>query len=127
MSFYPVKSKKLIIKKRHFHYFVFDDGQHLYIKKRIDKDIWQDLHEFALQESDNEMMMNEDFNIETSPIIATQQLTHQKIFGYFYLILMQPTDATIKKYSLQKVNYQHIKNFAWPKLIVDFLSKQGYI
>src|SRR5690606_265290 len=41
----PVKSKKLTIKTRHFHYILFLHDGHLWIRKRTEKDIWQNLHE----------------------------------------------------------------------------------
>jgi A/G-specific adenine glycosylase len=128
VDLYPVKSKKTPVKIRHFHYLVFDDGAHLYIKKRIEKDVWQDLHEFVLQESsDKQLPKIENMNIVESPAIHTQLLTHQRIYGYFYTIYNAASTKMIKEYGLQKIDYQSLPNFAWPKMIHSFLLQNGYL
>jgi A/G-specific adenine glycosylase len=127
-ALYPVKSKKIVIKNRYFHYLVFDNGTHLYFSKRKNKDIWQDLHEFALIESNNEQIeLGGNILITDSPIQLFQQLTHQKIHGYFYTLQKTPDKKTIKKFELTKLAYQNIKNFAWPNMIVRFLNNQGFL
>jgi A/G-specific adenine glycosylase len=120
---YPVKSKKLLSKTRHFHYLVYDDGANLYLHKRNAKDVWQDLHEFELLESDNETLPNNP-NIKhlAAPIILQQQLTHQKIIGYFYITPNKPANT-----SLLKVNYKQLHKYAVPKLIADFLKQTQYL
>ncbi len=47
----PVKSKKMAIKHRFFHYFYFGENQKIWIQKRTEKDIWQDLWQLPLHET----------------------------------------------------------------------------
>jgi A/G-specific adenine glycosylase len=123
---FPIKSKKLIIKKRHFHYLVFDDGKHLYIRKRIGNDIWKDLHEFALIETDDEKI-GISFDRNPSASVFQQQLTHQKITAYFYVMLQKVLRKTITEYGLEKVAYENLENYAMPKVILDFLHQNKYL
>ena len=123
---FPIKSKKLIIKKRHFHYLVFDDGKHLYIRKRIGNDIWKDLHEFALIETDDENI-GISFDRNPSASVFQQQLTHQKITAYFYVMLQKVLRKTITEYGLEKVAYENLENYAMPKVILDFLHQNKYL
>jgi A/G-specific adenine glycosylase len=46
----PVKSKKTAKKERFFLYFVFKQGGQTFLRKRIQKDIWQNLYEFPCVE-----------------------------------------------------------------------------
>jgi A/G-specific adenine glycosylase len=48
----PVKDKKIKIKNRYLNYFVFNYKNNVYIQKRTEKDIWQNLYEFYLIETD---------------------------------------------------------------------------
>jgi A/G-specific adenine glycosylase len=51
----PVKSKKAKAKSRFFNYFVFTDiNQNRSIQKRTQKDIWHNLYEFPLLETEKE-------------------------------------------------------------------------
>lgn len=46
----PVKTKKLVIKQRFFYYIILIYDKQVFIRKRTEKDIWQNLHEFILVE-----------------------------------------------------------------------------
>ncbi|HEY0272663.1 MAG TPA: A/G-specific adenine glycosylase, partial [Chitinophaga sp.] len=46
----PVKTKKLVIRQRFFYYMILIYNKQVYIRKRVEKDIWQNLHEFILVE-----------------------------------------------------------------------------
>jgi A/G-specific adenine glycosylase len=55
----PVKDKKIKIKNRYLHYFIFNYKNYVYIQKRTEKDIWQNLYEFYLlkQTSQSQQML----------------------------------------------------------------------
>jgi A/G-specific adenine glycosylase len=129
VALYPVKSKKLKIKNRFFHYLVFDDGRHLYITKRVQKDIWQDLFQFALIESTSpQLPLPTDWNyLMQMPYTSHQLLTHQKIECNFYHIDTKPSKQIIKQFDLQKIEYNNLASFAWPKSINDYLIKKLYL
>jgi A/G-specific adenine glycosylase len=120
---YPIKTKKISSKTRHFHYLVFDDGKNLYLHKREHKDVWQDLYEFDLQESTSQHLpFNPEKDKLQPPIILSQQLTHQKIIGYFYIV-----PAFTNQPKLIKVKYNKLHQYPMPKLILDFLRSHQYI
>ncbi len=52
----PYKIKKTKIKKRHFNYLVISDKKNRYlIEQRTQKGIWNNLYQFPLLESDQEI------------------------------------------------------------------------
>jgi A/G-specific adenine glycosylase len=96
----PFKSKRLIKKSRFFHYILFRYKNTIFCRKRIEKDIWQNLFEFYLVEAEKMLTVKELFeteaiveilkgikyNLKEVSIIYKQQLTHQVISGSFYII-----------------------------------------
>ena len=59
----PVKEKKIRIKTRWFYYLVLEHKNKLYIRQRQGKDIWQQLFEFPLLESDLELDENRIYEL----------------------------------------------------------------
>ena len=134
----PVKEKKLIKKKRFFCYFIFNYQNKILIHKRVDKDIWQNLFEFFLYETETIIQ----WDIETIQSVMQeigiklyevkqiskeyqQQLTHQNIKTQFIEIKLKKMPTTLKKY--QWVDTENLKQFAFPKLINNFLKEQKLI
>jgi A/G-specific adenine glycosylase len=93
----PVKEKSIKKKTRWLSYFVFTANKKTFVRKRKEKDIWQNLFEFYLVETDNNpswtndsvktFMENQfdvkDFALKKIYAAESQQLTHQHIKGYF--------------------------------------------
>lgn len=91
----PVKSKKLQKKNRWFYYILAEWRGGFYIRKRIKKDIWQNLYEFILIENDgivsekdllkHEILKKDLSGFELLEVSKEykQQLTHQTIHGRF--------------------------------------------
>ena len=48
---FPVKSKKVNVRKRFFHYFNIKYKEYIYLNKRVDNDIWKNMYEFPLIET----------------------------------------------------------------------------
>ncbi len=70
----PVKEKDTKKRTRWFYYFIIEMGDCVYIRKREQKDIWQNLHEFVLLEKDepdhdpardflNKLLKNKSYSI----------------------------------------------------------------
>jgi A/G-specific adenine glycosylase len=129
----PVKHKKIKIKKRWFYYLVAGYRNKLYIRKRTAKDIWRELNEFILIEKDKAcntdlilkeaklcgLLSGNKYAIQSVSPVIQQQLSHQKIYGQFIKIkLTQPLSIP----GLRTVNKQTIRNFAFPRLINDYLE-----
>ncbi len=131
----PVKSKKLQIKKRYFNHFLVEYKDSIYIRKRTEKDIWQNLHEFILIETPeaatlDELRENETFRqlfgntpftvINVSPP-QKQQLTHQTIYSHFFTLeIKQPLPAG----GLLLVPRKTLDKYAFPKTMTAFLQSK---
>ncbi|HJS53462.1 MAG TPA: A/G-specific adenine glycosylase, partial [Chitinophagaceae bacterium] len=91
----PLKEKKINIINRWFNYLVFESGTKIYIRKRDTNDIWKNLYEFVLIETNGDTPVAELLTkaekskiiqkgsykvLSFSPVYA-QQLSHQKIMG----------------------------------------------
>ena len=134
----PIKEKKIKSKNRYFNYFVIrspDAPEAVFIEKRIGKDIWQDLYQFPMIETEGitewadlkELPLFQDL-FEDVPLelpqpstIYQQQLSHQRIFGRFWEILainFRPKDHFIL------TEKKMLKNMAFPKLIVLYFENK---
>ena len=131
VSLLPVKDKKIKIKNRYLHYFVLNYKNDVYIQKRTEKDIWQNLYEFYLIEtaqssSDTELLKNKTLksiveNFEVTSIVAAKKhiLSHQILFATFYELTIK---APIKSKSLIKIKRANLNNFGLPQLINKYLN-----
>src|SRR5688572_23632779 len=89
----PVKEKKIRIKTRWFYYLVPEHKTHVYIRQRQGKDIWQQLFEFPLLESHQEIdekrirelakkngiLGKSNYKVNAVSPFFKQQLSHQTI------------------------------------------------
>jgi A/G-specific adenine glycosylase len=129
----PLKSKKIIVKKRYFNYLVLQTEQGILIEKRLEKDIWKELYQFPLVETEDfestinwNNQLNFGFNFElekaTMSKVFFQKLTHQEIYGRFYIFnLNNKIDHKELKYVY--LNIVTKNKFALPKIITTFLEK----
>jgi len=130
----PVKEKKISIKKRWFYYLVIEHDNKTAIRQRISKDIWQQLYEFPVietnkeQESKTILMQAEKLNwlqkknyeiMAVSPLFK-QQLSHQLIAGQFIKVKMK--ERLDMKEDVSWVTIKELKKFAFPKFINQYLK-----
>ncbi|HKH62658.1 MAG TPA: A/G-specific adenine glycosylase [Flavitalea sp.] len=131
----PVKEKSFEKKKRWLYYFLIEINDKVYIRKRIEKDIWQNLHEFVLFESPGpiggpfqkhsflkRLFPNPTYEINRISKLYKQQLTHQHIHGQF-IIMKATNELVIHDYIL--VEKKKIKEYAFPKFINQFLNESA--
>ena len=133
----PVRSKKQSVKTRYFNYLLLRWHDTVWIHKRTDNDIWENLHEPYLIESDapltiNELLKLDEFkklNIEYKNIeymgFSTQRLTHQIINARFFTINV-PKKININVENGIWLNINELKNTAFPKTLVSFLKNNLY-
>lgn len=131
----PVKTKKLVIKKRYFYYLVLQHKDNVYIRKRTENDIWQNLHEFILIETSGPedpatlqssaafkaIMGDIRYNMDAASATFKQQLTHQTIHSQF-LLLSVSKKPEIQGYTAVPRN--QLDSYAFPKTITDFLKNR---
>jgi A/G-specific adenine glycosylase len=131
----PVKSKKILKKNRFFNYFIFKNQEKTFIRKRIEKDIWQDLYEFPMIESEQlwsieNVLENNDFykNIEKKHIKTSKPfkhvLTHQNLYAQFFEIEIND-DFIVQNKDWIVVFEKDLKFFAFPRLIDLFISEKS--
>lgn len=132
----PVRSKKVQVRKRYFHYIILRAKDKIWIQKRNDKDIWQNLHQFLLVEHTEplrteELMQhdvlkkvaNEKSNVYEGKL--TQRLTHQLIETHFYTVDLKQ-EANMPLNDGKWVPITTLKKYAFPKTVISFLEKKLY-
>ena len=128
----PVKSKKLKKKDRYFNFFIIESkGQYL-LQKRMAKDIWQGLYQFALSEVDKKSFQKDlampPLNLSSQPKITygskvyKQTLTHQYIYAKFHQVTVSKIEKP-EEYIL--VNKEVLGGYAFPKIIDLYLSDKS--
>ena len=129
----PVKEKKLIKRHRWFYYFMIETADAVYIRKRTEKDIWQNLHEFVLHETKDptpiphqiylkQFFGDQPFVVTSQSRVYIQQLTHQTIHGQF--IHVTAPENVILPASYMKVTKKQVAEFAFPRMISIFLENK---
>jgi len=127
----PVKISKVKIKERFFAYAVFEHEGKIALKKRVEKDIWQNLYDFHLVELDSleklngfidEAWASPEITIGKTSMVYKHQLTHQKIFIRFFHIHLKKSEllASFSK-NLQLFDTNEVHELPKPILIVNYL------
>ncbi|WP_395061193.1 A/G-specific adenine glycosylase [Flavobacterium sp.] len=127
----PVKLKKTKVTNRYFNYLVFlDKENNTIINKRTEKGIWQNLYEFPVIETNEEVGFEtiteavktsfSDLKIESVSPYNNQQiihkLSHQKLHINFYKIMV--SDKIVDGIELDL-----LKNYPFPIVIYNFIEK----
>ncbi len=129
----PVKEKKIIKKSRWFNYLIISQGEKMAVRKRTGKDIWENLYEFPMIETNKGITLKKLEQEEKfiqwigarlytlKPIKKTyrQQLTHQTIHGQFLQIIVQ---GNIELPGYEMTSLKKISKLPFPKLITEFLA-----
>lgn len=127
----PVKATKTKVRERFFNYFYIEFKDKIFIQKRTGKDIWQNLFELPLVESDrlfetNEIAQNELFvnlkNIKISSSTPTFKhiLSHQRIFARFFTVRISAKNDFLN--NLIEIKKDELDNFAVSRLTSLFLE-----
>jgi len=130
----PVKEKRIRMRDRWFYYFILEYRDQYVIRQRTSRDIWQQLYEFPLIESDSELSTADIMKKGSAKKIFTridkektevsdvlrQQLSHQLIRGRFITLRLK-TKPTLKDGNIL-VSKKKLNAFAFPKFITSFLA-----
>jgi A/G-specific adenine glycosylase len=129
----PVKEKKLQKRNRYFYYIIAHFEGKYYIRKRTEKDIWQNLWEFMLIEEPQKVeiadflqspkflsLVEKKASIEFNSIFFKQQLTHQTIEGIFiHVNLKNP----LKNEKYTAIGKKEFKKLAFPRFITNYFEQ----
>jgi A/G-specific adenine glycosylase len=101
---FPVKRNKTKTKTLYLYYFHIRSGNHIYLKKRKEKGIWQNLYEFPLIESETsleweDLVATDDFKAlfpSVEPVLfrlvvknQKHVLSHRILYACFYEITLE--------------------------------------
>jgi A/G-specific adenine glycosylase len=123
----PVKSKNIVKKDRYFNYLLLKSGEKIKFLKRNDKDIWQGLYEFVLEESKDYLSENQWIEkLKGNKILSIKSfepnkkhlLSHQNIYSRMTLIEIEAPHSLADFYTLDE-----IKKLPKPQLIDNFLKQ----
>lgn len=100
----PVRKNRVAVKERYFNYLFISNGKQLFIEKRTDKDIWNDLYQLPLIETPKPLIKGIhgavqahlpglSFEIRGYSKPFTQQLTHRKIHARFIELELKDFEA----------------------------------
>lgn len=133
----PIKEKKVKVKERFFNYLFINQNENTFLQKRINNDIWKNLYEFPLIETEKPISINEliahndfivlfegieDLNISSITAPVKHILTHRIIYATFVTIEIKNTNKQLK--NLTQTPISELQNFAVSRLIDLFLQNR---
>jgi A/G-specific adenine glycosylase len=131
---FPAKKKKVKRGKRFFNYLVYQTDELISVQKRSSKDIWAELYQFPLVESDH-LLSFEELEVELlkhpkqAKIVSTHKrkkhlLSHLDIHSQMVQI------AVLETFSMEGVEWvetSKIDAFPWPRIIDKFLEEEDLL
>lgn len=133
----PVKTKKTKQRTRYFYYYLVEDNDSIYFEKRESNDIWKNLYQLPLLETEQELTEEEilDFkfkpfenlvvNVKSVSARKKHILSHQLIIAR--LIHVEIINSNLISENYIRANKKDIYKFAVPKLIETFLKEAGFV
>ncbi|HVA99576.1 MAG TPA: A/G-specific adenine glycosylase [Bacteroidia bacterium] len=139
---FPVKEKNTKQRNRYFNYFVFKYKDSIVLRKRSGKDIWKNLYDFPLLESDSEiseklffenpslknyfseLKISNKYLVLKVSVIHKHILSHQKIYARFWEIELKKgiSESIQKKNNFISIPEKKISKYAIPRLIDIYLK-----
>jgi A/G-specific adenine glycosylase len=131
----PVKEKKTHIRERWFQYVLVQHRGLIAIRQRVEKDIWQQLFEFLLLETDfalSEEAIREElqmqYGIPEFELVCqeqgTQKLSHQTIhFQIFHI----KTRSQPRLKGFEWVDAAGLKTHPFPRKLQQFIGKNLFL
>jgi A/G-specific adenine glycosylase len=135
ISKYPYKEKKLTVTTRWFYYLILEHKNEILIQQRIEKDIWQNLHEFYLVETQEQQHISKvtikkwlkeslgytgKFDIKSISKEQQQKLTHRIIKGNFINIELSSRIEVENHFWIEK---KDISKYSFPRFINAYLEQ----
>jgi A/G-specific adenine glycosylase len=132
----PVKSQKTKVTNRYFNYLFIEFQGNTFLQKRTAKDVWQNLYEFPLIETDHllnpaELIENPNFKLLFSETAKTDivkisnpmkhVLSHRVLYAQFISIKISTLPDSFSH--LNQVSINEIDEYAVSRLMELFLEK----
>ncbi len=137
VSEFPVKSKQGKLKDRYLNYLTIRSHENLVLEKRKGQDIWQNLYQFPLIETDSptspeeligssgwkEIFKDQPIVIESVFPRKIHLLSHQRLHIRFFSIRMESPELPE---NLIVVKLNNVSEYPVPKPIENFIQEMGY-
>lgn len=131
VNLFPNKKKKSPLRDRYFYYFCVVHEQTVFLQQRLHKDIWQNLYEFPLLETTEELQVEnvlespfldqfKPFTVEYVSSTIKHILSHQRIYTVFFIIKSKKSTTSNQQYIA--VNIEQLVHYPIPKLIINFIN-----
>lgn len=131
VSAYPVKQGKVKVRDRYFHYFDVRCDNNRYLNKRTGKDIWQNLYELPMIETESMISLSdlentsmyqdlfEEVVVKNIKLVDQRKhiLSHQRIYANFYQVDIE--GVLSDKYL--RISNGDLSAYAIPQLIHNYL------
>lgn len=133
VSVLPLKEKKTKQSFRYFYYFLIEAGKDIFMEKRTENDIWKNLYQLPMVESERELseqellnlqipfLNNISYNILSVSGEKKHVLSHRIIMAR--LIRLEISEDSEIRPPLLRVNKKDISKFAVPRLVELFLKE----
>ena len=133
----PVRSKKIQVNTRYFHYIILEWDNSLWLHKRTGRDIWENLNEPQLIEELKPLSADE---LKHHPLLtpvmnsfkemeylgqSTQRLTHRIIEARFFKPLLNTLPVALPADG-EWIPLSDLEKTAFPKTVLSFLKKFLY-
>ncbi len=133
---FPVKVKKISLKKRFLDYLLIQKGNSIMLRKRR-SGIWKGLYEFPFLESEHEkssdliisscawvnLFNTSGYKVESISKSFTHRLSHQYIYARFWKVHVQ--EFTLDNCFF--VRNRELKNYPVPRLLDKFMKEDNII
>ena len=134
-SFYPLKSPKKASRNRWFYYLLLEHADGFYVRQRTKKDIWQNLYEFILIESEQVQLeveitqpsywgLTKKFFSTTNLTVSDEMihvLSHQRIHSRF---VHQVVKSNIQLDGYHWVSRSQFDQLPFPRMITRYLQSK---
>mgnify|MGYP002536208039 FL=1 len=125
---YPVKSGKTEVRPRYFNYLAIRCGGDTFIARRDGNDIWRNLYEFVLIESDSELpfealqqtpsyrnlLGDVSAVVVCPPFVHRHVLSHRVIYATFHTLEVPTVPAALTAF--RRVAWGDLETFAFARL-----------
>lgn len=135
----PVKLKKTKVRQRFFNYFVIAQNDLIAMRQRTDRDVWQQLYDFYLIETEGLISSLDELpelrslmpilsqaSVSAPKRIYTHILTHQRIQAQFWILQIPDETTLILPENLVFLTPQEIENVPKPVLITSYWKEQFF-
>lgn len=136
VSTLPIKQGKTKVSNRYFNYFFIKNGNSTYLQKRTGNDIWKNLYEFPLIETEKEvkpenllkhkefirMFDNVKISIDAQSIKKKHVLSHRIIHASFYTITINDENKHLANFLKTPLN--ELNRYPISRLTEKFLEEK---